>query len=35
MPGSVGKWTIEVDPAGIRLRNVESGETLRFARKTT
>jgi hypothetical protein len=35
MPGSVGKWTIEVDPAGIRVRNVESGETLRFARKTT
>jgi hypothetical protein len=35
MPGTVGKWTIEVDPAGIRVRNVESGETLRFARKTT
>jgi hypothetical protein len=35
MPGAVGKWTIEVDPAGIRVRNVESGETLRFARKAT
>jgi hypothetical protein len=32
IPGAVGKWTVEVDPAGIRLRNVASGETLRFAR---
>ncbi|HEY6066159.1 MAG TPA: hypothetical protein VIY96_08380 [Thermoanaerobaculia bacterium] len=31
-PGSTGKWTVEVDPAGIRLRNVDSGETLRFAK---
>lgn len=35
LPGAVGKWTVEVDPAGIRVRNVESSETLRFARKTT
>lgn len=32
IPGAVGKWTIEVDPAGIRIRNAESGETLRFAK---
>jgi len=34
-PGMVGKWTVEVDPTGIRLRNVASGETLRFARART
>jgi hypothetical protein len=32
LPGAVGKWTVEVDPAGIRIRNVDSGETLRFAK---
>ena len=32
IPGAVGKWTVEVDPAGIRLRNADTGETLRFAR---
>jgi hypothetical protein len=32
LPGAVGKWTLEVDPTGIRVRNVESGETLRFAK---
>ncbi|HEV8608919.1 MAG TPA: hypothetical protein VGS98_02455 [Thermoanaerobaculia bacterium] len=32
LPGAVGKWTVEVDPAGIRVRNVETGETLRFAK---
>ena len=32
IPGARGKWTVEVDPAGIRLRNVDTGETLRFAR---
>jgi hypothetical protein len=32
IPGAVGKWTVEVDPGGIRIRNVGSGETLRFAR---
>jgi hypothetical protein len=35
IPGAVGKWTIEVDLAGIRIRNVDSGETLRFARIRT
>jgi hypothetical protein len=28
--GALGKWTIEVDPATLRIRNVKSGETLRF-----
>ena len=32
MPGAVGKWTIEVDPSGIRVRNAESGETMRFVK---
>lgn len=32
IPGARGKWTVEVDPAGIRLRNADTGETLRFAR---
>lgn len=32
LPGAVGKWTVEVDPTGIRVRNVDSGETLRFAK---
>ena len=30
--GATGKWTIEVEPGAIRLRNVASGETLRFQR---
>ena len=30
--GATGKWTLEVEPGGIRLRNVQSGETLRFTR---
>jgi hypothetical protein len=30
--GVVGKWTIELEPGGIRLRSVENGETLRFRR---
>jgi hypothetical protein len=30
--GVTGKWTIEVEPGAIRLRNVDSGETLRFQR---
>jgi hypothetical protein len=33
LPGAVGKWTVEVDPTGIRIRNVGSGETLRFSRE--
>jgi hypothetical protein len=34
IPGAVGKWTVEVEPGSIRVRNVESGETLRFAKTT-
>lgn len=30
--GAFGKWTIEVEPGSIRIRNVKSGETLRFKR---
>src|SRR5215813_7359534 len=30
--GVTGKWTIEVEPGAIRLRSVDSGETLRFQR---
>jgi hypothetical protein len=30
--GATGKWTLEVEPGMLRLRNVESGETLRFQR---
>ena len=33
MPGATGKWTIEVDPAGIRIRSAQSGETLRFVKE--
>ncbi len=32
IPGAVGKWSVEVEPGSIRLRNVQSGETLRFQR---
>ena len=28
--GAVGKWTVEIEPGNLRLRNSESGETLRF-----
>ncbi|MGH9389097.1 MAG: hypothetical protein ACRD1Z_05725, partial [Vicinamibacteria bacterium] len=30
--GAIGKWTIEVEPGSMRIRNVKSGETLRFRR---
>ena len=30
MRGAIGKWTIETEPGGIRVRNNDSGETLRF-----
>lgn len=30
--GATGKWTVEVDAGQIRLRNTQSGETLRFQR---
>ena len=32
--GVTGKWTIELEPGSIRLRDVKSGETLRFRRNT-
>lgn len=35
MPGAIGKWTVEVDPTGLRIRNATSGETLRFKRTDT
>ncbi len=34
MRGALGKWTIEIEPGSIRIREVKSGETLRFARVT-
>jgi hypothetical protein len=30
--GAIGKWTIEVEPGSMRIRNSKSGETLRFKR---
>jgi len=30
--GVIGKWTVELEPGSIRLRDVKSGETLRFNR---
>jgi hypothetical protein len=30
--GAVGKWSLELEPGNLRLRNVDSGETLRFQR---
>ena len=32
MRGAIGKWSLELEPGNLRLRNVESGETLRFNR---
>lgn len=32
LQGARGKWSVELEPGSIRLRNVESGETLRFRR---
>jgi hypothetical protein len=32
MRGALGKWTVEIEPGSFRIRNVESGETLRFRR---
>jgi hypothetical protein len=31
MRGAIGKWSVELEPGNLRFRNVESGETLRFA----
>ena len=30
--GALGKWTLEVEPGSIRIRDVKTGETLRFKR---
>lgn len=30
--GALGKWTVEIEPGSIRVREVTSGETLRFRR---
>ncbi len=30
MRGATGKWMLEIEPGNLRVRNVESGETLRF-----
>ena len=30
MRGAIGKWSVELEPGGIRLRSVQTGETLRF-----
>ena len=30
--GALGKWTVEIEPGSIRVREVKSGETLRFKR---
>ena len=32
MRGAIGKWSLELEPGNLRLRNVDSGETLRFNR---
>jgi len=32
--GVIGKWTIELEPGSIRLRDVKSGETMRFKRES-
>jgi hypothetical protein len=33
--GAIGKWSFEVEPGSIRIRNSESGETLRFKRTSS
>lgn len=30
MRGAIGKWTVELEPGNLRVRNAKSGETLRF-----
>lgn len=30
MRGAIGKWSLELEPGNLRLRNLASGETLRF-----
>ncbi len=34
MRGAIGKWSLELEPGNLRLRNVDSGETLRFVQRT-
>lgn len=31
--GATGRWSLELEPGNLRVRNTESGETLRFAQK--
>ena len=33
--GAVGKWSLEVEPGSVRIRNAQTGETLRFKRTST
>jgi hypothetical protein len=30
MRGAIGKWTLELEPGNLRVRNADSGQTLRF-----
>jgi hypothetical protein len=30
MRGAIGKWSLEIEPGTLRVRNVDRGETLRF-----
>jgi hypothetical protein len=32
LPGATGAWSVEIQPDGILLQNVQSGETLRFTK---
>ena len=32
MRGAIGKWSLEIEPGTIRVRNVDSGETLRWTK---
>ena len=34
MRGAIGKWSVEVEPGSLRLRNTDTGETLRFNKRT-
>lgn len=33
MRGATGKWSLEIEPGSLRVRNTKSGETLRFTQK--
>jgi hypothetical protein len=28
--GAIGKWSLEIEPGNMRIRNTDSGQTLRF-----